>query len=275
MLWDNTRRLIVMIALVIAALVLMQITAPDRVRLTGSGVVVREVLAPVQAGLSWIGEQAGNVLSWPVTLYRAGKYNKILEDEVANLKSEVILLDEYRQENERLTALLDFKQVMAESHEMKAAKVIGREPGSWFGIITLNRGHSDGVDVNMAVLTRDGLVGRVVSVTHHTCDVLLITDPRSGIGALIQETRITGIVEGSNASSTMVTMIHIPNSEEVLPGQVVITSGLGSIYPKNLPIGRITNIYSEPSGLFINAEVQLFADLTRLEEVLIILNAFQ
>jgi len=202
-------------------------------------------------------------------------YNRTLEEEVADLKSQVIQLDELRQENERLTALLDFKQMMTDSHEMIAAKVISRDPGNWFGDITLNRGARDGVGENMAVMTSDGLVGRVVSVSNNTCQVLLITDPRSGVGALIQETRTSGIVEGNTVTSGMTTMIHIPNSVEVEAGQVVITSGFGSIYPKNLPIGNIVNIHSEPSGLFNSAEVKPFADLSRLEEVLIILDTME
>ena len=270
--WVTARRMALIVALVLAALVLMRLTPPENFRLDLPGAVVRDVLAPAQTGFSWLGERANYLLTWPATIFKAGMYNQSLEEEVAALKSQVIQLDELRQENERLTALLDFKQTMAVSYEMIAAKVISRDPGNWFGNITLNRGAHDQIAENMAVMTTDGLVGRVISVSNNTCQVLLITDPRSGVGALIQETRTSGIVEGTTVTSGMTTLIHIPNSVEVEAGQVVITSGFGSIYPKNLPIGSIVSIYSEPSGLFNSAEVQPFADLSRLEEVLIILD---
>lgn len=269
--WVTARRLFLIVALVLAAFVFMRFTPPETVHITVPDAVFRDVLEPAQTGLTWIGVQVNNVLTWPVTIFKAGMYNQSLEEEVADLKSQVIQINELKQENERLAALLDFKLAMAGSYETVAARVIGRDPGNWFGSITLNRGSRDQVRVNMAVTTPDGLVGRVVSVTNNTCEVLLITDPRSGVGALIQETRISGIVEGTTVVSGMTTMIHIPNSAEVTSGQVVITSGFGSLYPKNLPIGSILDIYSEPSGLFNSADVRPFADLSRLEEVLIIL----
>lgn len=261
--------------LVLAALVVMRLTPPETIRFTVPDAVFRNVLAPVQYGFTWIGAQTSHILTWPVTIFKAGMYNQSLEEEVANLKSQVIQLDELRQENERLNNLLDFKQMMASSHDMIAAKVIARDPGNWFGNITLNRGARDLIQENMAVMTPDGLVGRVISVSSNTCQVLLITDPRSGVGALIQETRTSGIVEGTTVNSGMTTMIHIPNSVDIEAGQVVITSGFGSIFPKNLPIGSIIGIYSEPSGLFNSADVQPFADLSRLEEVLIIIDTIE
>ena len=273
--WFSTRRVLLVVALVLAAFVVMRLTPPDTIRPTVPDNVFRDVLAPVQSGLTWIGVQANSIITWPVTIFKAGMYNQSLEEEVALLKSQVIQIEELRLENERWAALLDFKLTMAGSHEMIAARVVGRDPGNWFGSITLNRGSRDLIRENMAVTTPDGLVGRVVSVSNSTCEVLLITDPRSGVGALIQETRTAGIVEGTTVSSGMTTMIHIPNSVEVTAGQVVITSGFGSIYPKNLPIGSIIDIYSEPSGLFNSADVRPFADLSRLEEVLIILDTLE
>lgn len=272
--WVTARRLLLLAVLVAAALVAMRITVPERTRLTPLESKFRDAIAPVQTGLTWLGKQASHMFSFPVSMYRAGERNQALEAEVDRLQSQIIQLNEYKLENERLTSLLNYKQMMAKTYNLVAASVVGRDPGNWFGTITLNRGTNDGVQENMTVLTPEGLVGRVVSVSSSTCEVLLITDPRSGVGSLIQDTRTTGIVEGTTASSGMTRMIHIPNSATVEAGQAVITSGLGSIFPKNIPVGRITDIRSEPSGMFNSADIQPFADLSRLEEVLIIISRY-
>ncbi|MCG9966995.1 rod shape-determining protein MreC [Pelotomaculum terephthalicicum JT] len=268
--WVTARRLFLLAVLVAAALVAIRVTVPERTRLTLLEAMFRDAIAPVQTGFNWLGKQTSHLISFPVSMYRAGERNQALEEKVASLESQIIQLNEYKLENERLTSLLNYKQVMAETYDLIAASVVGRDPGNWFGNITLNRGTSDGVEENMTVLTPEGLVGRVISVSSSTCEVLLITDPRSGVGSIIQDTRTSGIVEGTTASSGMTRMIHIPNSATVEAGQVVITSGLGSIFPKNIPVGRITDIRSEPSGMFNSADIQPFADLSRLEEVLII-----
>jgi len=272
--WVTARRLFLLAVLVAAALAAMRITVPERARLTPVESVFRDAIAPVQIGLTWLGKQANHLISFPVSMYRAGERNQALEEEVARLESQVIQLNEFKLENERLTSLLGYKQVMAKTYNLLAASVVGRDPGNWFGTITLDRGINDGVKENMTVLTPEGLVGRVVSVSSATCEVLLITDPRSGVGSLIQDNRTSGIVEGITASSGMTRMIHIPNNAPVEVGQAVITSGLGSIFPKNIPVGRIAEIRSEPSGLFNSADVRPFADLSRLEEVLIIVGVY-
>lgn len=272
--WVTARRLFLLAVLVVAALVFMRVTVPENVRPMPLESGLRGVIAPVQSGFTWLGRQASNLFSLPVSMYVAGKRNQVLEAEVASLESQIIQLNEFKLENERLTALLDYKQVMATAYDLIAASVIGRDSGNWFGTITLNRGSNDGIKENMTVLVPEGLVGRVFFVSSTTCEVLLITDPRSGVGALIQDTRTTGIVEGTIASSGIIRMIHIPNSDPVEAGQVVITSGSGSIFPKNISIGKITDIRKEPSGLFNSADIKPFVDLSRLEEVLIIINTY-
>lgn len=272
--WVTARKFFLLAVLVAAALIAMRVTALERTRLTSLESMFRDAIAPVQISFTWLGKQANHLVSFPSSMIRAGERNQALEEEVARLRSQVIQLNEYVQENKRLSSLLQYKQVMANDYNMLAASVVGRDPDNWFGMITLNRGASDGVQENMTVLTPEGLVGRVVSVSRTTCDVLLITDPRSGVGALIQAHRTSGIIEGTSTSAGMARMIHIPNNAPVEVGQAVITSGLGSVFPKNIPVGEIVKIESEPSGLFNRADIRPFADLSRLEEVLIVIDVY-
>jgi rod shape-determining protein MreC len=273
--WVTAKRLFFLVVLVTVTLAALRITIPEPARLTTPlGATFRDIIAPVQSGLTWLSRQARFVVSLPVSLYGAAERNQVLEQEVERLQSEIIQLNEYKAENQRLTGLLNYKQVMVQKYDLLVASVIARDPGNWFATVTLNRGSNDGVRENMTVLTPQGLVGRVITVSSTNCEVLLITDPRSGVGAIIQETRSPGIVEGTVGSSGMARIIHIPNNAQIQEGQVVVTSGIGSIFPKGIPIGTITNISAESAGLFKRAEIRLFAGMDQLEEVLIVTRVF-
>jgi rod shape-determining protein MreC len=273
--WVTAKRLFFLVVLVTVTLAAIRITIPEPARLTTPlGATFRDIIAPVQSGLTWLSRQARFVVSLPVSLYGAAERNQVLEQEVERLQSEIIQLNEYKAENQRLTGLLNYKQVMVQKYDLLVASVIARDPGNWFATVTLNRGSKDGVRENMTVLTPQGLVGRVITVSSTNCEVLLITDPRSGVGAIIQETRSPGIVEGTVGSSGMARIIHIPNNAQIQEGQVVVTSGIGSIFPKGIPIGTITNISAESAGLFKRAEIRLFAGMDQLEEVLIVTRVF-
>ena len=267
---QTIRRFFLLAILVALTLAAMRVTVPERVSLTPFEAKVKDIVAPVQVGLTWLGRQVYHLASLPVSMVQAAKKLQGLEEEVARLQSEVIRLAEFELENQRLTALLNYRQTMVRQYDFIAATVIGRDPGNWFGTITLNRGSRDGITENMTVLTPEGLVGRTIFVSQDTCEVLLITDPRSGVGALVQENRAPGIVEGTAASAGLAKMVHIPNGSEVVFGQVVVTSGIGSIFPKAIPVGTVLGIKSEPSGLFKSADIQPYAPLDRLEEVLVV-----
>lgn len=272
--WVTAKRLFLLAVLVAVTLAAMRVTVPERTNLIAVETRFRDVIAPVQTGLTWLGRQGRYIVSLPVNMVGAAARSQALELEVERLESEKIQFNEYLIENQRLSALLDYKKVMANNYNFVIASVIGRDPGNWFAKVTLNRGSVDGIKENMTVLTPDGLVGRVISVSSSTCKVLLITDPDSGVGALIQDTRTPGIVEGTAGSkgvaSMVPSMIHIPNNAPVEVGQAVVTSGIGSIFPKGIPVGRITSVKNEPSGLFLSAELTPFANLTNLEEVMIV-----
>jgi rod shape-determining protein MreC len=269
--WVTAKRLFLLVVLVAVTLAAMRFSVPERTGLSSLKSRFRDVLAPVQTGLTWVGRQGRYLVSLPVSMVGAAARSQALEQEVERLQSERIQLNEYLIENQRLSALLDYKKVMINNYDFMTASVISRDSGNWFGTVTLNRGSSDGVLENMCVLTPEGLVGRVIAVSASTCEVLMITDPRSGVGSLVQDTRTPGIIEGVAGRSGIARMIHIPNNAPVEAGQAVVTSGQGSVFPKGIPVGTISNIQNEPSGLFLSAEIYPFADLNNMEEVLIVI----
>ncbi|OPZ74575.1 MAG: Cell shape-determining protein MreC precursor [Firmicutes bacterium ADurb.Bin456] len=273
--WVTAKRLFLFMVLIAVTLWFMRLTVPDAAEPTSlESSRLRDVLAPVQKGLTWLSRQAHFAVTLPVNAYRSAGRTHDLEQEVARLESQLARMNEYILENQRLAELLACKQAMEQEHNLITASVIARDPSNWFATLTINRGSRDNVRENMTVLTPQGLVGRVVSVSPSNCEVLLISDPRSGVGSLVQETRTPGIVEGTVGSSGMARMIHIPKNEILAEGQAVITSGLGSVFPKGIPVGTLGRIRDEPTGLFKSAEIKPYANLDKLEEVLIILDTF-
>jgi len=176
-------------------------------------------------------------------------------------------LFEIEEENKRLRRLLDLKEHSI--YECLASSVIAREPGNWFQALLLDRGERSGVKKNSIVVTPEGLVGRVIKVNKSSSQVLLITDPGSEIGALVQRTRIQGVIQGRKRD---LILKYLPLEADVREGDLVLTSGLeGGLFPKSLVIGRIKKIEpSHPQDLFLKIVVIPEVNLSSLEELLLL-----
>ena len=263
-------KILFLLTVLIFLLIILKATAKNE--LAPPAKTVRDVLAPVSKVTMQTGQAIRNVLKLPVSLAKAVKQNQELKEKVSRLEEQLREANEYRLENQRLKKLLDFKETKIKTTRgaVYSAAVIGRDLNNWFGTITVNKGARDGLKVNMTVIIPAGLVGRVISVSQKTAEVLLITDPRSGVSCLVQENRAPGLVEGMSGNTNQLQMIHIPTGFIIRKDQIVITSGLSDLYPPGLSVGRIIKVTREPSGLFFKATIQPFVDFNRLEEVLII-----
>ena len=215
-----------------------------------SSKTVSLVLSPFQQAVSWVGSQVNYVTSNIWEIATEHQQNKMLRSEVEQLRAQNLQASEYAAENERLRALLGYKQA-AMQFDLVASRVIGRESATWSSMIVIDRGTSDGVQQNMAVVTEKGLVGHVVEAGWNTSKVQLIMDPRSSVGTLVQrpESRVTGIVEGDMSNPTMPRMVNIPKDADVQTGDVIVTSGFGGVYPKGIVVGRVSSIENAPGGL--------------------------
>jgi rod shape-determining protein MreC len=163
------------------------------------------------------------------------------------------------------------KRLLALQHDLPtralAAEVSARDATVWFQSLTLNRGEADGVAAGMPVLAPQGVVGVISSTSPHAAKVLLLTDPNSGVDVLVQRARVRGIVSGLLERGAV--LKYVKRSEDVRVGDAVVASGLDGIFPKGMPIGRVTRVSRKDRGLFLYAEVTLAADAARLEEVLV------
>ncbi|SHK61003.1 rod shape-determining protein MreC [Desulforamulus aeronauticus] len=268
------KNFILLAILVGVALMAMRFTHIGRQALTPMEAAIKDGLAPVQSIFMQVGHSFAGGAHSITSLGHMVEENKELKEQIALLKGQLYQQEELKRENERLKNLLQYQDTYSEYFETKTAAVIGRDPGNWFGFVTLNKGSKDGIVKDMPVVTPSGLAGKVVTVSDNTSQVILITDPRSGVGALVQDSRVPGVLEGTTAGSDETRLIHVPKDTQLTKGQVIITSGIGGTFPKGIPIGRIVDVSDEPSGLFKTAMVVPFADLNRLEEVLVISNVF-
>jgi len=192
--------------------------------------------------------------------------NTRLLGEVATLRRRIDQLEEQTLETQRLQRLLAMRQ--SSQTEFLTARVVGKDATNWFKTILLDRGSREGVRRNQPVLAPDGLVGRVLEVTPTSAKIQLLTDPVSAVGGLVQRTRVTGIVSGNLGAGTRVR--YLPLLADVVVGDEVVTSGMGGVFPKGIPVGRITAVERRSGALFQEATLQPIVDLGRLEEVMIL-----
>lgn len=191
-----------------------------------------------------------------------------LQREVAELRRKQIEARELEDEVEELKELLEWSEENPD-YETVGADIIGQSPDNWQRLMIVNAGSSSGVKKYMAVVTEEGLVGRIISVGSRSSVVQLVTDSRSGIGARVQRSRETGIVEGQNKE--VIRFVPMNDDADMKEGDVLETSGLGGTTPAGIAIGRISNIKKREEGLSRLVEVRPFVQFSKLDKVLIII----
>jgi rod shape-determining protein MreC len=199
--------------------------------------------------------------------------NERLKQQLAAAGTLEARLAELRQENYRLREMLNFRE--RSKHELLPAEVIAREASGWFQTMTINKGISHGVRPAMAVVTSDGLVGSVLSSSPVSAQVLLLTDSRRAVSALVQRSREpgeVGVVESAPGRPGYLIMVNLPRNANIQPGDTVISSGLGDFFPKGLVIGYVLETGEDEFDLTRYALLQPAANFNRLEEVFVVLS---
>ena len=260
-----------MLFVVVSLFCIIFFAARGRFQVPVSSQTVSLVLSPFQQAVSWVGGQLAYVTGNVWDIATVHEQNKMLRNEVEQLRVQNLQASEAMAENERLRTLLGYRQ-MATQFDMVAARVIGRESATWSRMIVINRGRQDGVDVDMAVVTQSGLVGHVVEAGWNSSKVQLILDPRSSVGTLVQraESRVAGIVQGDLDNPTMPQMVNIPKNADVVEGDVIVTSGFGGLYPKGLVVGLISSLQNDAGGLLKIGIMEPAVDFQKLEDVMVI-----
>lgn len=192
-----------------------------------------------------------------------------LEEQNEELRARLAELEEARQENERLRGLVAF----AEERKLSTlgARVVGRPVSSWEGVITIDRGSDDGVRPGMPVVAAQGLVGQVAGVSASAATVRLLTDQQSGVASMVQSSRALGVVRGSVTGALSLDFLDRAELPQV--GDVVITSGLGGVYPNGIVVGDIVSVDDRRGELYPRIVVTSRVPVDRIEEVLILVGA--
>jgi rod shape-determining protein MreC len=195
--------------------------------------------------------------------------NAELENEVSNLQTQVIQLQQQLREADVMYALLDFARGRPQN-EYVASGVIGRDPSPFLRYIYIDHGSDDGLRHGMPVVTEQGLVGRVDAVTASGARVQLITDPNSSVNVRLQSIQVDAIVTGSVTGD--ISLGFVPQDVNLQPGDLILTSGLGGIYPSDIVVGQVISVRKLETELFQTASVQPVVDFSSLRAVLVITN---
>ncbi|HEY4842511.1 MAG TPA: rod shape-determining protein MreC [Terriglobales bacterium] len=222
-------------------------------------------VAPLEKALVWTQSSTSNI--WHNYFYLRGvrAENRALKAQIERMSLERVRISQDADQARRLQALLGFKEQFISL--TLAAQVIGGSGSELSRSVFIDKGSRDGVKPDMAVITADGIVGKVLHVYHATSEVLLINDQSSGVGAILDQTRLQGILNGTPAGELV--LGRVMSDETVPAGEMVLTSGGDGIFPKGLPIGKVSKV-TPGSDLFLNIHVRPAADLSRLEEVLVV-----
>jgi rod shape-determining protein MreC len=222
--------------------------------------------SPFERAGAWGFGKVRGVWNHYFALQTTSRENEALRVENDALKLTISQLQSKAAEADRLAALLNFKQTHA-NVPLLAARVIAASAGTASRTIEVDRGERDGVRKNMAVITPDGAVGKVIEVYRDASQVLLLTDKEGGAGAMLVDSRTQGVVGGTGDPT--ITMKYVANEEEVKAGEKIVTSGMDQIFPRDIPVGTVVDVKAATPFKLIR--VQPAARLDRLETVIVLL----
>jgi rod shape-determining protein MreC len=229
------------------------------------GLVV-SLAAPGLQGLHYLGRTLTDI--WEGYFYLVGvqRQNTTLRRSLQGYEQKELQYQEALHTLARLEALLALKQQVA--LPVTGARVIAYDPSLSSRCALLDQGQDHGVKRGQPVLTAGGIVGRIVEVYPHYAKVMLIVDRNSGADAMVQRTRVRGILQGKGGNRW--SLAYVPKSADVQAGDLVLASGLGGVFPKGLVFGKISEANKKTPGVFQEIEVTPAVDLSALEEVLVV-----
>jgi rod shape-determining protein MreC len=227
---------------------------------------VASVVTPPERLAHGIGSGLRGVWSNYIYLRHLREQNESLQEENTRLRLEQAGLAEDAIEGQRLREMLDFRAQYID--KTLPAQVVGTAGTDQAHVIYIDKGSNDGVRAQMPVITPDGIVGKVKNVFPGTAQVLLISDQTSGAGVMLQTTRIRGVMKGNASGEPQI--INISPDDRIKAGEPVLTSGGDQVYPRGLPVGEVERVVPDPETSYVNVIVKPYANLARLEEVMVI-----
>jgi rod shape-determining protein MreC len=228
-------------------------------------------LGLIREGYSWMVRLADSPLDfisgiWNNYIYliNARQENAVLRGKISALEVRTMMLRDVRNENTRLRVMLDFKKAYPDL-PLLPAEVLGQDISLVFKTLVLDKGLREGFFKDMPVVKPGGIVGRVIAITPHTAQVLLVTDVNSAVPAVIESSRVKGIVKGRGDGN--LSLEYVKSDEDVKVGDQVISSGLGGIFPRGVMIGSVRSIKRLPNKMFAEILLTPGVEIGHIEEV--------
>lgn len=270
--WFANRRFLIIALIFLLLTWVMFVTSRER---AGEGKVeyfFNTAMAPLESIFSYCGIVIHDSWKTVTHLAQLKVENDLLRKEIERLRTRQLGLEQLQKENEELREAAGF--VKAQAHEMVAAEVISVNPSNWSRTLTINRGKNDGLKKNMAVISPQGVVGRIMEVRDNTAEVILLTDPRDGnyIGGMVKRTQNMVIVTGGGGYLGECTVKPAVDNffTDLKNNDIIITAATSDLFPKGIPIGRVVKVSYGPNKMVTKAILQPMVKLNKLHTVFVI-----
>lgn len=268
--WKN-RPLVITVILTIVLVTLLITTANTDSR-SGPVSILGGILKPVQSFFYNITEEIGMFFEGKASSAELQEQNAQLLEQVTAYEEQLRDYQELKAENDRLRELLNY--VGEKEYEIVTARIIGTMPGNWYDEFTIGAGSNSGIESGMAVYNADGLVGKVVYAAGGYARVLSIMDDSSGVAVLVERTRDHAVLRAVEGSQGLLQMYYLREDADIVPGDKIITSGIGGIYPKGIEVGVVSEVSTNTASEKV-IYVQSTVDFDHLEEVSVVLHVYE
>jgi rod shape-determining protein MreC len=233
-----------------------------------------EAMAPLQEGASRALKPARDFVGWTGDVFDAKSDNKKLRKQVQKLQNQLAAAQTADRDDSELRALVGFNRSAGfpDGYEPVAARVIGRSPTVWYSTITIDKGSDQGVHVNQPVISGSGLVGKVSDVAADAARVTLLTDHTSGVSAQVVPNGANGLVKATVGNPSDLILDFVQKGRPVAKSSTVVTSGwrsshLESLFPRGIPIGKVTSVDNNERELYQRVHLKPFSDLRHIDIV--------
>lgn len=266
------KKLIIILAGIILLLALVGFSIKNREKLTWAEEFIKDAVSVIEEMVAKPTQYMVGIVENVRDISNTYDENQMLKERLEDYASLEANIYELEKENKELRQTIDKKNDLMDYKTIHST-VITRNPDQWNDVITIDKGEHDGVQKNMAVITHDGLIGKIKSVSKFNSTVQLITalDRTNRISAIVQgKSKVFGLIEGFDQETQQLVFKNIPSNAKIKAGQTVITSGLGGIFPKGLVIGKVKEVVNDQYGLTKTAYLKPSADLYDINNVLIV-----
>jgi len=266
-----SNKIFILVLVIIVLLILVALSYSEKSGINIISNIISVPAAPLQKAFTFVDEKVGEFFGYFEDVKETKKANQELLKKVNELERQLLDLERLTKENKELREALNFKDQYDE-YDFIGCSIIAKDPGNWFEVFTINRGMNDKITPDSPVITAYGLVGRVSKTDLTTSRIISIIDIDSTVSARLSKSRDLIVVRGDVElkGKGLCRADYIPPNADVMPGDIIETSGIGGIYPKGIVIGKVVSVVSNEGQYDSYAIIEPVVDFKRLEEVIVL-----